>query len=408
MRETWWQNVTLRSISLCGKFLMVVLRIKLKFSGQILWLSKQTTRMMNQELWMLCWPGGPFSLGRQTHSLGSIPYGRQHQILPVDKLAYIGTAQIPVLPWRHFLKCPPGTLGKHFEKLIQCDPRLNFLSQQHEIVLDCPFFEPGVAVFEDLNESSHVFDLNGEARPAFLGLGDVASPSQAQSSSTKNEQDYIGRNLENFSQETSSPSSVMDTNAIEEIRSIEGKSSKLLGHLDQIKVPGFHPSMSMSDLVSHIENCIAEQMTSENPVFSGMKQHGIDILEEITQYLFSDSQLTSASDEQSLMSRVNSLCCLLQKDPSPAQKLQAERDDDGDGNADQKIGVAVAAAANKSKPADESPAPWVESIGVSGCKQPQAMSRKDSFADLLLNLPRIASLPQFLFSLPEDSDNQAR
>lgn len=108
---------------------------------------------------------------------------------------------------RHFLKCPPGTLGKHFEKLIQCDPRLYFLSQQHEIVLDCPFFEPGVAVFEDLNESSHVFDLNGEARPAFLGLGDVASPSQAQSSSTKNEQDYIGRNLENFSQETSSPSS---------------------------------------------------------------------------------------------------------------------------------------------------------------------------------------------------------
>lgn len=311
---------------------------------------------------------------------------------------------------RHFLKCPPGTLGKHFEKLIQCDPRLNFLSQQHEIVLDCPFFEPGVAVFEDLNESSRTFDLNGEARPAFLGLGDVASPSQAQSSSTKNEQDYIGRTLENFSQETSSPSSVMDTNAIEEIRSIEGKSSKLLSHLDQIKVPGLHPSMSMSDIVSHIGNCIAEQMTSENPIFSDMKQHGRDILEEITQYLFSDSQLTSASDEQSLMLRVNSLCCLLQKDPSPAQKLQAERDVDVDvdGNADQKIGVAVAAAANESKPADESPAPWGESIGVSGCKQPQAMSRKDSFADLLLNLPRIASLPQFLFSLPEDSDNQAR
>lgn len=62
-------------------------------------------------------------------------------------------------------------------------------------------------MFEDLNESSHMFDLNGEARPAFLGLGDAASPSQAQSSSTKNEQDYIGRNLESFSQETSSPSS---------------------------------------------------------------------------------------------------------------------------------------------------------------------------------------------------------
>lgn len=197
----------------------------------------------------------------------------------------------------------------------------------------------------------------------------------------------------------------MDANAIEEIRSIEDKSSKLLSHLDQIKVPGFHPSMSMSDLVSHIGNCIAEQMTSENPIFSGMKQHGRDILEELTQYLFSDSQSTSASDEQSLMSRVNSLCCLLQKDPSSAQKLQVERDHD---DADQKIGGAVATAANEGKPADELPAPWGESIGVSGSKQPQAMPRKDSFADLLLNLPRIASLPQFLFSLPEDSDNQAR
>lgn len=200
---------------------------------------------------------------------------------------------------------------------------------------------------------------------------------------------------------------VMETHAIEEIRSIGGKSSKLLGHLDQIKVPGFHPSMSMSDLVNHIEHCIAEQVTSDNSIFSGNKQHRRDIL-EITQYLLSDSQSTSTFDEQSLMSRVDSLCCLIQKDPSIAQNFPAKRDDGVDENGDQEIDEAVAAAALESKPAEKFPASEGESTDISGCKQALAMTRKDSFADLLINLPRIASLPQFLFSLPEDSDNQAR
>jgi len=161
----------------------------------------------------------------------------------------------------------------------------------------------------------------------------------------------------------------MDTPTIEEIRSIGGKSSKLLGHLDQIKVPGFHPSMSMSDLVNHIEHCIAEQVTSDNSIFSGIKQHRRDIL-EITQYLFSETQSTSAFDEQ--------------------------------------IDEAVAEAAQESKPTEKFPATDGESNDFSGCKQALAMTRKDSFAELLVNLPRIASLPQFLFSLPEDSDYQAR
>jgi hypothetical protein len=199
----------------------------------------------------------------------------------------------------------------------------------------------------------------------------------------------------------------MDTHTIEEIRSIGGKSSKLLGHLDQIKVPGFHPSMSMSDLVNHIEHCIAEQVTSDKSIFSGIKQHRRDIL-EITQYLFSETQSTSAFDEQSLMSRVDSLCCLIQKDPSIAQNSPAKHDDDVDENGDQKIDEAVAEAAQESKPAEKFPATDGESNDISGCKQALAMTRKDSFAELLVNLPRIASLPQFFFSLPEDSDYQAR
>lgn len=41
MRVTWWQNATLQSISSFGKFLMVLLRIRSKFSGRTSWPSRQ-------------------------------------------------------------------------------------------------------------------------------------------------------------------------------------------------------------------------------------------------------------------------------------------------------------------------------------------------------------------------------
>ncbi|KAF8391852.1 hypothetical protein HHK36_022190 [Tetracentron sinense] len=41
-----------------------------------------------------------------------------------------------------------------FEKLIQCDQRLNLLSRQLEIVLDSPYFEPRAPIFEDPDESN--------------------------------------------------------------------------------------------------------------------------------------------------------------------------------------------------------------------------------------------------------------
>lgn len=87
--------------------------------------------------------------------------------------------------------CPQGFLVKHFEKLIHCDPRLNFLSQQPEIVLDSPFFEPRTAAFDEADVSSH---LKREERPALFNLLDEASPSGAQSSSSNVEpQDFMNR-----------------------------------------------------------------------------------------------------------------------------------------------------------------------------------------------------------------------
>lgn len=108
------------------------------------------------------------------------------------------------------MKCPPGSLNKHFEKLIQCDPRLNSLSQQPEIVLDSPYFEPRGSVFEDPDESQcHGFDpLKSEYVSPFSGFQDASSPSATHSSTSKNElQDPVTRASEHLSRETPSPSS---------------------------------------------------------------------------------------------------------------------------------------------------------------------------------------------------------
>ena len=104
------------------------------------------------------------------------------------------------------MECPPGLLGKHFEKLIQCDPRLNYLSQQAEITLESPYFEP--RVFDELDEGNSKYGRNIDGRPAIFNLQDVPSPSGPQSSSSKNElYDFLGIQSKDFRRETPSPSS---------------------------------------------------------------------------------------------------------------------------------------------------------------------------------------------------------
>ncbi|XP_019457001.1 PREDICTED: uncharacterized protein LOC109357474 [Lupinus angustifolius] len=280
---------------------------------------------------------------------------------------------------RHFMQCPQGLLGKHFEKLIQCDPRLNFLSQQSDSVLDSPYFEPGT----DRMESSSGFDRKSEGQTSLFGLKDMDSGSGVQPTSSKNEHNLLGKSVENVPGEIASTSSVMNTHAMKDSRSRGAETLKLLSNLDQIKLPGLNPSMSMNDLVNHIGNCILEQCDS---------QYNRSILEEFTQSLFNDTQLiTAASDEQYVMSRVNSLYSLLQKDPSIEDTTMMNHNID--------TTHASISASCKSKE--------VEFEGQKdddyGFKHESGISRKESVGELLNNLPRIASLPQFLYHMPQDS-----
>ncbi|XP_057430434.1 uncharacterized protein LOC130723409 isoform X2 [Lotus japonicus] len=293
----------------------------------------------------------------------------------------------------HFLQCPQGVLAKHFEKLIQCDLRLNFLSRQPEILMHSPHFDTQPSAFEDPGHSKDrdLHQVSGKGSSSTSGFEDRGSPQTSLSfSSFKIEHtDPPSMTLDSLPRDAPSPSSVMDCPSIDGSTSseIESKGPK---SWDQIKVPGLKPSMSMSDFIGHIEHCLSEQMTL--PLSAGGSEYQ-EILEDIAQHLLNDNQVAATSDEKSLMSRVNSLCCLLQKDPVPAQNSHLPEDSTVDGPVAEK----------DVKPSEE------DSKDTSGGKQGLGMSRKDSFSDLLLHLPRITSLPKFLFNISEeDGDSQAR
>ncbi|XP_022755353.1 uncharacterized protein LOC111303387 isoform X2 [Durio zibethinus] len=302
---------------------------------------------------------------------------------------------------QHFLQCPQGLLNKHFEKLIQCDMRLNCLSRRREIILDSPYFESRTSVFEDLDGPKELDFGQGETGKGSTSSGfqNIASPAAAQSSSLEIEKgDSACITSENMSREAPSPSSGSGV--------FEAVDSKGPRNWDEIKVPGLHPSMSMSDLMNHIGHCLSEQMTSENPS-SENRPECQEMLEEIAQYLLSDTQLTTASDEKSLMSRVNSLCCLLQKDTTTCTNSQAngENCDGPDDGKDVQLNQTHESGVNIKGGVKAFEGDTKE---FSSNKQAPGMSRKDSFGELLLHLPRITSLPKFLFNISEDGDSQAR
>lgn len=162
---------------------------------------------------------------------------------------------------------------------------------------------------------------------------------------------------------------------------------------DQINLPGLRTSMSVSDIIGHIEHCLSEQITCVDPSFCDGRRGFQEMLEEIAQHLLNDNQVIAASDEKSLMTRVNSLCCLLQTDPAA---LQSSHDTE---NVDDGKNIDLESMHNIKIKIDVKPAE-VDFRDVS-----LGMSRKDSLGEFLLHLPRIASLSKFLLNISEDDSD---
>ncbi|XP_028776809.1 uncharacterized protein LOC114733503 isoform X2 [Neltuma alba] len=230
---------------------------------------------------------------------------------------------------QHFLQCPQGLLNKHFEKLIQCDARLNFLSQQPAIILDSPYFDTRPAAFVEPDESKdHCLNQVNDKVTVSSCVQGIGSPHASQSSSFNIEiSDPSCITLDSRSREVPSPSSGSGCSETE---------SKDPRNWDQIKVPGLRPSMSDPAAAQNPHN--TEGFTAVEPDENPNLNHNIELMQD-------------------------------NKNRTDAKVAEEDTKD------------------------------------VSGGKQAPGMSRKDSFGDLLLHLPRIASLPKFLFNISEeDSD----
>ncbi|KAK4404381.1 hypothetical protein Sango_0806700 [Sesamum angolense] len=140
------------------------------------------------------------------------------------------------------------------------------------------------------------------------------------------------------------------------------------------------------------------------------QQNAKDMLENIAQVMLSDNHCATGLDEKSLMKKVNSLCCLLQ-DPVIASSSQV----DGENRLEvadrgKNVYFDLMDDSTHEKANNITHAPEGNLKDGPGCKQAPSMTRKDSFGDLLLHLPRIASLPKFpkfLFGIAEDDEYQA-
>ncbi|XP_052199933.1 uncharacterized protein LOC127806590 [Diospyros lotus] len=342
------------------------------------------------------------TLARPPHFCKEInPQPRKHTLWDACEDFTDGQASIHR---QHFLQCEQGLLNKHYEKLIQCDMHLNLVSQRPEMGLDSPYFLVQGSVPKDSNESiiQKVDELETTKGSSLSGFHHVPSISLSCSSKFE-QQDSVGVMLDYLSREAPLPSSVMDLHGIDGNKSRGGARSLAQQDQEQLKNSGLHPSMSMSDLVNRIGNCISERMGSVNSTCfkDGLEYQGI--LENVAQSLLSDTQLTTASDDNKLMARVNSLCCLLQQqDTATSPGVQAESKSQLIEWNKASESIHESEAGNEFRVTEE-----YSKDDAPGCNQQvPAMSRKDSFGDLLLNLPRIASLPKFLFDISEDDDDE--
>ena len=96
------------------------------------------------------------------------------------------------------MQCPTTSLGKNFEKLVQCDQRLHQLSQQTDVILDSSVFEPRCSIFEDPVElKCHDFANLKDEREDLPGFTGSVSPCAGSSMSTRNDtNDCFGKQPE--------------------------------------------------------------------------------------------------------------------------------------------------------------------------------------------------------------------
>lgn len=140
------------------------------------------------------------------------------------------------------------------------------------------------------------------------------------------------------------------------------------------------------------------------------------MLDDIAHHLLSDSLLSAGCDEQKVIAHVNSMHSLLEKDVSTThasnentESLEISRAGHGLGRLVKReddgqvceINDDMTEAVLRRDDRIESQVNVMED-GYTDCKPSTVIPRQDSLADLLVNIPRIASFPQLFVHSPDE------
>ncbi|KAG6491460.1 hypothetical protein ZIOFF_052811 [Zingiber officinale] len=316
---------------------------------------------------------------------------------------------------RHLLQCPQTSLSKNFEKLINCDPHLKLLSQQPDIILESPYFDPLLNQQPDIILESPYFDPLLSQQPDIILESPYFDPLLSQQPDIILESPYFDPL---FSQQ---PDIILESPYFDpqyldillaspyfdpQYSVLDGQSDFKSHINDVIKddtkttFSGFYepgPPCATSSISNKTETqnsfwrtpafdsqctpspCLGNNISSNfEELASGNTSLPCDALFDenfISQLLDFDFQPPSAaSDEQSNIPKVNSRCCLLQQDTVVGMTINAQLNDQ-DGSADD-----AQAGAGSYNESYSTPEP------------------EQSFLEFM-KIPRIASFPRMLWQL---------
>ncbi|KAF7086456.1 hypothetical protein CFC21_089742 [Triticum aestivum] len=240
---------------------------------------------------------------------------------------------------RHVLRCSSSVLSRNFEKLIQCDERLNELSRQPIIMSDSPFIGSISSIFGNPNES---------AGPSSMFAHHV-SPYDA--------------------------SSVVQRDGVKH-----------------------HQPLNIGATASDVQAKIVVQEQRNLNLCNHASPEVPKEFQEIAESLLSDTHALPSADEKYLLARVDSFSNLIEKGAAPSTVSVPERNDTIAAGE-----VGYDAFAEELGFCFEDEEQWAPAgRTVDGGAGPPAISRKESVPGLFENLYRRIPSMSELFDIAED------
>ncbi|KAG0601139.1 hypothetical protein M758_11G086800 [Ceratodon purpureus] len=310
----------------------------------------------------------------------------------------------------HYLQFPEGVLNRHYEKLVQCDPRLKALVEG-TLSGSGPRYESsesggeGQSVLQHSkgrNAMAHMYDgLNERPRSPLSPLSPLSPYSQLQGRSGGVgvvEADVMRSN------ETSSPSSVMEIRRCE-----EGGDSDSGEYYVREELGSYSPYAVDSGYCGGVPYEFPEMKAAPMNVYAGsggMSASNRQILDEIAQVLLGDSS-ASLSTEQAILlaARMGSMQAVIgsrefQSGPMGQAGFEGFPVADGSGgyygaSAGRGYGLGSIGGPENNFDTNSRLTKCSNMLETSfNCLQ-----KNSSTGDLLMNLPRVASLPQLFESV---------